>query len=513
MASLNSVTSPLTARQVSHLLRRATVGVSTAKMRSWIGLTPQAALERLFAEQPLLPAPLDPATGKTFVDIPFSSTLSKSYLKGWWVGQMLTEQVSVREKMVLFWQNHFVTTLAEVDDYRYFYYQNLMLRRNALGNFRTFIIEVTKDPAMLRYLNGNQNVAGKPNENYARELLELFTIGRNNYTEDDVKAAARVLTGWADSGFRSTTTATITTSFRANQHDTTNKQFSTFFQNTLIQGKTGATAGEAELGSLIDMILAQPETARFICRKLYRWFLNADISPDVEQTIIEPLAKIFRGSNYEIKPVVSALLTSQHFYEESLRGSIIKSPVELVIGAWRAFEMPVPDLTKEAAVFYTFTNYLLQRTKEQQQDLLDQPSVFGYKPYYDTGFSEIWINASTLALRGNFTDQLINGRITINNVRQYPDLIKIAGATTAPTDVEKLINELAENWFAVDLTKQQKDYMIDQIMVPGLPRYVWSDEWNNYKNDPTSTNKRMAIQTKLVNLMLYMFRLAEYQMV
>ena len=244
---------------------------------------------------------------------------------------MLNEAPSVREKMVAFWQNHFVSTLADVMDARYMYRQNA-LRRHALGSFRAFVIEITKDPATLRYLDGNQNVVGKFNENYGRELQELFTIGQGNYTEDDVKAAARVLNGWTDVGYRRETNADITTTFRPAQHDGTDKKFSTSCQNYVVKGRTGATASDEELADLTDRILRQPETARYLVRKLYRWFVNAEIPAAVETNFIEPLAQVFWQGNYEIRPVLTTLLTSQHFYDDALRGAIIKAPLDLVLG-------------------------------------------------------------------------------------------------------------------------------------------------------------------------------------
>lgn len=514
MSSLLPHQQPLTLKQAAHLLRRATFGATPAQVKSYAGLTPQAAVERLMADLPAPAPPIDAATGQTFVDQPYNRDRQGAwtqYTKSWWLNLMLTGPLSLREKLALFWQNLFVSTLTVVGDPRFVYRQNVMIRRNALGNYRTFVIEVTKDPAMLRYLNGNQNVVGKPNENYARELQELFTIGRNNYTEDDIKAAARVLTGWTDTGYRNETNASIGTAFRANQHDTTDKKFSAAYQNTVIKGRSGATAGDEELAELVDMILRQAETARTICRKLYRWYVNADISADVEQNVIEPLAQVFRQGKYEIRPVVQALLTSAHFYDEAVRGAIIKSPLELIGGLWRSFSMPIPDPQKETASFYQLTSTLWQQSRSQQQDILDQPTVFGYKPYYDTGYYQIWINSNTLAQRGGFTDQFLNG-IRVNGVRQIPDLITLARQTSNPSDAVSLVDELTAVLFAFDLTRSQKDYVIDQVLVPGLPRYVWSDEWNNYNNDPTNTAKQMAVQAKLSAMWQYLFRLAEYQM-
>lgn len=515
MALTDPLRKPLTAQQAAHLLRRATFGPSPAQIQQFTGQTPQAAVQLLLATTPTPPPPIDPTTTKPFNTLAFSQVLQGTWqnaTKHWWLGLMVNETTSLREKMVLFWQNHFVSTFAEVNDARYMYRQNTVLRRHAVGNFRAFVIEMTKDPAMLRYLNGNQNVAGKPNENYARELQELFTIGVGNYTEDDVKAASRVLTGWTDAGYRSETTADITVTFRTGQHDTADKKFSASYQHKIIKGRTGATAGDDELGELVDMILGQPEAARFLVRKLYRWFINADLTPDIEQNFIEPLAQVFRQGGYEIKPLLTLLLTSQHFYEDTLRGSIVKSPLELNVGTLRYFGIKAPDAATNPTGFTQLMAFIQTRNREQQLDVMDQPNVFGWRPYYDTGFYDLWINSTTLALRGYFTDLVAGGNVSYGGVKLTLDPVALAKLTTDPADPVKLIDEWSASFFAVDLTKTQRDFLIDNVLISGLPRYEWNLEWQTYMTDPTNKNKMMAVRTKLNTTLQYMFRLAEYQL-
>lgn len=517
MPWLSPNTRPLSAVQAAHLLRRATIGPTPEQIKQFTGLKPDVAVQRLLADQPMPAPPLDPTTGKTFVDQPFVEAMQgqhASYLKSWWLGLMLNEGASVREKMVLFWQNHFVTTFAEVNDSRYMYRYNTLLRRNALGSFSTFLIDITKDPSMLRYLNGNQNTVLKPNENYARELQELFSIGlgKGNYTEDDVKAAARVLTGWVDSGYRNTTTAAITATFRSNQHDTNDKAFSASYGSTVIKGRTGDTAGDDELTDLINMILKQPEAARFIVRKLYIWFVNSEITPSVETNFIVPLGKLFQDSKYQIKSVLTALFTSDHFYEESLQGAIIKAPIDLIAGSMRYFQITSPDAVSDTTNFYTFANYLLARGREQQQDLMDQPTVFGWRPYYDTGLYQIWITANTLALRGYYTDILVRGQLKVNNKAYTFDSVEVAKTLPDPSDAFKLVDDLTAQLFAVPLTNEQKNFLVDSVLLPGLPRYEWPTEWNDYIKTNTAA-KRTVVKSKLDNLFLYLLRMAEYQLI
>lgn len=519
MALIDAYTQNLTARQVSHLLRRTSFGATTAQIKAFTGKKVDVVVQQLFASQPIPPDPTD-ENQKTSHDLVWGGTgtndternsfdgVRRARLKYWWMGLMTNQPVSVVEKMTLFWQNHFVSTSTDVSDVRFLYRQNQLLRKFALGNFKNFVIEITKDPAMLVYLNGGSNVVGKANENYGRELMELFTIGRGNYTEDDVKAAARVLTGWRSLNFRSITVATASFEFRSAQHDTADKIFSDSFQKKVIKGRAGATAGDDELKDLVDMILAQPETARFMVRKFYRFFIQADISAQIEKDFIEPLAAIFR-KDYELIPVLTALFKSQHFFDESLYGSQIKSPLDLVVGTLRNFNYQAPDPVKARTQYDAATSYFYGRIREQQMDIIDQPSVFGWRPYYDTDFYAIWINSTTLALRGAWTDYAVKGATATAldiNTLSLPLL------TSDPTDPYKMMRELTDSLVAFPLTDDQIKYLVEQPLMAGSPYYEWLTIWNDYTKAPNDAMKKSAAKTRLDRLMTYILRLAEYQM-
>ena len=514
MALLDPYNQPLAAAQVAHLLRRATFGPTPDQIKTLTGQTASQLVQKLLASQPTPAPPLDPATGKPFHDQPFDKINAGKngvYLKDWWVGLMLNQSVSLLEKMTLFWSNHFVTNLSTVNDYRYMYRYNALLRQNALGNVKAFAVAITQDPAILRFLNGNQNVVGKPNENYGRELQELFTIGRNgNYTEDDVKAAARVLTGWADTGYRDEVNAEVKSTFRPAQHDTTDKTFSATYQNTVIKGRSGANAGIDELNDLLGMILANAETPRYLCRKIYRWFVNSDITPAIETGVIQPLADLFRKNNFEIKPVLTALFQSQHFFDETLRGAVIKSPTDLVIGTMRYWGLPAPDPVQNGTAFYQVTNFLYGRLREEQQDLLDPPTVFGWTAYYQTTYYQQWINSNTLGLRGYFGDVITTGNLKLNG-KLVLDVLTHAKTLSEPSDPAKLVSDLMANLIALPLTSTQRDFLTDTILLNGLPRYEWAVEWNDYVANPNDAAKRQAVQMKLTAFMQYVFRMAEYQ--
>jgi uncharacterized protein (DUF1800 family) len=516
VALLDTYSKPLTADQVAYLLRRATFGPTSNQIKTMTGQTAAQVVAKLLADQSVPNPPLDPATGKTFHDLPFDTVNTAKlslYVKNWWANLMLNEPVSLREKMTLFWSNHFVTNSSTVTDYRFMYRYNTLLRQHALGNFKAFTVAITQDPAMLRYLNGNQNVAGTANENYGRELQELFTIGRNGgYTEDDVRAAAKVLTGWADSGYRDVTKADISSAFRANRHDTTDKTFSATYQNTVIKGRSGANAGLDELNDLLDMILRNVETPRYICRKLYRWFINADIPAEVETNFIQPLADLFRKGNFELKPVLTALFQSQHFFDEALRGAVIKSPTDLVVGTFRFWGLQAPDPAQNSTAFYQIGNYIYARIKEEQQDLLNPPTVFGWTAYYQTGYYQQWINSTTLGLRGFFGDALTTNALKLNG-KLVADVLTYVKTLSDPTDPAKLVSDLMGPLLAISTTQAQIDFLTDTILLNSLPRYEWTVEWNDYIKTPNDAAKKQAVQIKLTSFLQYVFRMAEYQVI
>ena len=514
MALLDVYSQPLTATQVAHLLRRATFGPTSEQVKTFTGQTAAQIVAKLLADQPLPAPPLDLASGKAFHDQPFDMTNSgklNAYVKMWWGNLMLNQPLSLLEKMTLFWSNHFVTNDSTVKDYRYMYRYNTLLRQYALGNFKAFTIAITQDPAMLRFLNGDQNVAGTANENYGRELQELFTIGRNGgYTETDVREAAKVLTGWADTGYRDVNTAVISSSFRSNKHDTTDKTFSATYQNTVIKGRSGNSAGLDELTDLVDMILQNVETPRYICRKLYRWFINSDIPADIETNFIQPLADLFRKSNFEIKPVLTALFQSQHFFDERLRGSMIKAPTDLVIGTLRFWKLQAPDPASNITGYYQIGKYSYSRLIEEQQDLLNPPTVFGWTAYYQSDYYQQWINSTTLGLRGFLGDDLTTNALKLNG-KLVIDVLTYVKTLSDPTDPAKLVSDLMTQLLAVSLDQTQLDFLIDTVLLNSIPRYEWTGEWNDYVRNPSDTAKKQAVQVKLTAFLQYVFRMAEYQ--
>ena len=422
MTLMTPITGPLGLSRAAHLLRRATFGPTVSTVTSFATLTATQAMTALLVPDTSTDKPLDnDGSGTSFLDQPYSSVSPFTRFTGvqnFWFRKMLLDNTGFFTTL-LFWNNHFAIALPGGQKYTQGFKYYKLLQKHALGNFRDFVIEMTKDPLMLLWLNGNENkkaaTNSASNENYARELQELFTIGATrpdgtpNYTEDDVKAAARVLTGWQVTNPNGNL-ADLGSQFTLNRHDTGAKTFSGLYGNAVITGQNTATTGETELAALVDMILAQPEAARFICRKLYRWFVAAPITADIETTVIEPLATTFRQGNYAIAPVLAQLLSSEHFYDTAVQGSIIKHPLGMVLGIFRITSMPLPDPVSQTLAFNNVVSKgIRQPMVLQQMDIIRHETVFGWDAYYQPDYYKRWINSSSLRQRFILIDLLLNG--------------------------------------------------------------------------------------------------------
>jgi uncharacterized protein (DUF1800 family) len=565
MPYLDLYTQLLTAKTAAHLLRRTTFGPTQAEITAFTGQTAAQAVQTLISNcnfNPPQPVDYDETAttaGQLFLQnattpagqfVPFVGATSpryRKYIGYWWLNLMIQPgPVNLLDKLTLFWQNHFVTTREDVADYRYVWTYLKLLRDNALGNFPDLVKKITKDPAMLRYLDGRLNEAGvgKANENYARELQELFTVGvvdfagNPNYTEDDVKAAARALTGWKDSGYYSENSTAIGTTFTSTKHDTANKLFSNKYgTNISITGRSGATAGDLELDDLVTILMNHPQTGRYICRKLYRWYVNDTVTQDIETNVIGPLATVFSSNNYNIQPVIEQLLTSQIFFDESNIGALAKSPAEFVVGMMRFYELPVTPPGTSLVAFRKTMEYLFNKMRDIQLELMEQPTVFGYDAYYQTGFTKLWCNTNTMAVRSDLSDRLVNsqtinsGTSTVLNINPLARIqafqpnfgtIPTTGNPTAGNEsltCVQILDYFLVNLLSTELVSVQRDFLIDTIMMQNIPRTSWEFEWNLYRRTVTYpasytasqiTNARNAVQNRLRALLRSILRLAEY---
>lgn len=521
-SGVDPYTGSWTRKEVTHLLRRTMFGATKADIDYFAGKSMSDAVDELLSPGSYKPSPpvnnynssriTDPdiALGQTWVNGPANGALNNARinsLKSWWVGQMIGQDRSILEKMTLFWHNHFSTETEVYRDPIYGYRHQQMLRENSLGDFKQLVKLVTIDPAMLIYLNGNANTKNAPDENYGRELQELFTLGKgenSQYTEDDVKAAARVLTGWR------VNRTDFTSYFNQNLHDPANKTFSSFYANTTIQGKSGSD-GAKELDDLLDMILAEDEVAMFICRKLYRWFVYYEIDAAAETNVIAPLAAVFRNSNYSIKAVLAALLKSEHFFDTANQGCLIKSPIDFTLGMLRQYEVEFPDSSKVVELYY-FWQVIRQVCAAQQQDVGDPPNVAGWPAYYQTPqFHEIWINTDTLPRRNQITDIMAYVGVSRQTEKMVIDTIKVAEMFDKPDDAAALVDDLVEYLYTLDVSSDQKEHM-QSYLLSGQAASYWKDAWDAYQADKNNQILRDVVELRLQGLLKYLMNLGEYQL-
>ena len=342
-----------------------------------------------------------------------ASRLETHRLGYWWANRMLTTPRPFQEKMALFWHGHFATTEEKVRDYRKLQIQNELLRQHATGKFRDLLVAVAKDPAMLAFLDAGVNLKGAPNENFAREIMELFTMGVGNYTEQDIKEAARAFTGWNYQGLKFV--------INPSQHDDGVKT---------VLNQSGRFNGE----QVIDIVLAQPVTAEFIAGKLYRYFVREDLSVSHQQQ----LGKLLRDSRYDTAAFMEAVLLSKDFYSDDSVATRIKPPVELVISTYKKMGLQavpgIPDFNEQ--------------TELLGQKLFYPPNVAGW------AHGRSWITPGLLLARGNViydtvfppidfvaADRVPNGLYQINPVADK--LAQGQDITTATKPVGKDTGEMS----------------------------------------------------------------------
>jgi len=345
-------------------------------------------------------------------------------------------------------------------------------------------------------------------------LQELFTLGKTNnpnYTEDDVKAAARVLTGWR---IKDKAGEDESVYFLATAHDTKSKTFSSFYNGTVIAGRSDATAGDAELDDLLNMIFSKTvEVSEFIVRKLYTWFCYYTIDADTTNNVIKPLAQQLVSSNWEIKPVLATLLKSEHFFDPLNQGCLIKSPLEMIVMMMREFEVAIPtdaDYVNE----YNMWDYLRDQAALMQQSIADPPSVSGWPAYYQIPmYYEMWINHDTMPKRERFIDQLINTGYMRNNVKLLIDPLVLTRQLPNPSDPNALINDALDILYRVPMSDTLKATIKTQILLSGQAQdYYWSNAWNAYLSNPNDMTAFQTVNTRLQSLYKYLMNLAEYQL-
>ena len=440
--------------KIEHLFQRAGFGATPAQMKEFGEKSPEKALKFLLTDS-------EKINQLVIIDEEIAMVMKKKTLRNMldrkslpaeeikeqikeyreqltdlnfsWVKNMASGESMLREKMTLFWHGHFACRLRQP---LLVQVQNNVIRENALGKFSDLLLAISKDPGMLQFLNNQQNKRDSPNENFAREVMELFTLGRGNYTEKDIKEAARAFTGWGANPKGEFV-------FRTNQHDDGEKTF---------QSKTGNLKGE----DILNIILQNPKTSTFICTKIYRYFVNEI----VDYQIIEQMTKLFRSTDYDIKDLMEYIFKSDWFYKQENIGTRIKSPVELLVGLQRNFGIQFER--KQPVLFIQ---------KSLGQILFYPPNVAGWSG------GKNWIDSSTLMTRMKLPELIFkDSEITFNpkdegdvNTENLSKKIKqmqtnidwSAFQNNFPTqDPQELLNKLDAYLLSRPLSAQQKSIIL-----------------------------------------------------
>lgn len=529
-SGLMPYTGQWTINEVTHLLKRTMFGATKADIDHFQSISMSQAVDELLTPVAAIPPPpvndysMDVAdgavaAGQTWINNPApeaNQDLNEARLlslKKWWVGGMISQDRSIREKLTLFWTNHFGLRNYIIQLSHLAYKSNDLLRKNCLGNFKKMVKDVTIDGGMLRFLNGYLNEKNAPDENYGRELQELFTIGKDPvtnlgpYTESDVQTAARVLTGWS---INETTQAVY---FDSNKHDTSDKQFSSFYGNTIVAGQAGAN-GALETDALIDMLFQKSHVSEYICRKLYRWFVYYDIDAGDEANVIQPMAQLFRENNFEIKPVLSALFKSEHFFDVLNQSCLIKPPVDHVVGCMREFGVVFPDKTTAYQDAYNMWAPLVWTMADVNQNIGDPPEVSGWDAYYQAPqFHETWINSDTLPKRNQFTDTMIAFGYTQDKATVKIDALAFTQKLPNPSDPNALVNDAVALLYRMPISDTTKQMIKQQILLSNQTSdYYWTNAWNAYLAEPSNEMVANVVNTRLKGFYQYLMNMAEYQL-
>lgn len=543
MASLAPRTGVLGHRLAAHLLRRTTFNFNRTRIDDFATKTAAEAVTELFIAQPFqVPEPIRFTDGAQWVncgtvpsscvnvpDPNFGANKQRNSVLGWWTHEALSD-TSMHHKMAFFLHTCFTADAITTAPIRYFDHLAL-LKFYALGSYKEFAKKMSIDNTMLAYLNGDTNVAANPNENYAREFFELFTIGKGeqigpdnytNYTEADIAEAAKVFSGWRLGDRTNALLIDPDTNLpvalpQYNRHEQNDKTFSAAFGNATITAAVNAIDMYREISDLVELVFAQDATAEFICRKVYRYFVSRNITAEIESDIIAPLAATLRTNNYDLSAVMSELLNSLHFYDEDdsdstdeIIGSLVKSPLELALQSLTMMELAIPDpVTNYNNVYGQFYGrgvgeVMLERAG---MNIFVPPSVAGYPPYYQApDYNRAWFDASTIIARYSIGEMLVTGQRVIasgNLGGVQLDMVSfIETFVSEPLAAYLVVTELLQYLLPEMPDADRISYFLNTVFLDGLPEEDWTYEWQAYLDYGDDTEVRIPLE-KLIKAIMY----------
>lgn len=524
--SMTPYTGQWTKAEAGHLLRRTTFGATNQEILDAVSNGMAATVTSLLQ----IPSIGDPlayhpdetivAQGQTWITAVYPTdpvqaqsvdTARQLSLGGWLMERLNSETLTIAEKICLFWHNHFSATPSA--DMRATYDYHMLLRSHALGDFKQMVKDVTINPNMLIFLNGGTNNVFSPNENYARELLELFTIGKGpqigpgdytNYTELDVAEAAKILTGYYVTGLRSDSQTTVDAVYDTLLHDHTTKTLSSKFGGAVISPN-----GANEYSDFIDVIFQQDEVAHHICRKLYRYFVNYDLTTAVESTVIDEMANTLITNNYQILPVLTELFQSEHFYDISVRGALIKGPMDVLYSMLNQCD--------SAPNFGLATDYEMLLNIYWFGDALGQayatpPSVAGWPAYYqEPSYTKLWVNATHIKTRFDAGLWMTLGTgIPVNGDFWKIDGLHFVDNLSDPYDAPTVIQDITDLFCPKGLTATQQ-LTLKLILTNGLPDFEWTVQYDDYQNNIGNPTYEDPVRQRIELVLSQVFQMPEFQ--
>ncbi len=540
MPSLSPYSQALGRRKAKHLLRRTCFNFAPEKIDEFANLTPAQALWALSAPStPKLTEPIDPR-GSDWEDQHWTSSVKdpaefsrqgakRTYICGWWWYNAQNE-ISLEHKITMFLHTCFTTSKdSGTGPSTHFYDYLRLLQKYAFGSVKILAQKITINNAMLLYLDNNVNTKYKPNENYAREFLELFTILKGeqngpgdytNYTETDIIESAKVLSGFKNKNDRSIIDSETNLPMgyiKVNAHEPGDKTFSAAFGNKVITGGTDEASILQEYHDFVDMVFDQEATALSYVRKLYRFFVKSEWDSSVETDIIEPLAEDLRNNGYVLLPVLKKLLESEHFYDEDdtdnsdhVIGGIVKHPMQLWSEITSAFKVDIIDplVSDNQDEYYHifFRNFGHNSTFSGGGYTMFAPdSVAGYPAdYQEPGFDRQWFTSATIVARYKCIQSFIGGKDLMVNSGRFTsvvDSVKYVESTISnPYDANTVVTEIAEYLYPESINSDRIDYF-KGILSGSLGDEYWTGAWVDYigGDDTTSRIRLNELITAMVN--------------
>jgi uncharacterized protein (DUF1800 family) len=538
----------------AHLLRRTTLGPTQAQIDLVLSEGVDLSVENILQEFISLDEPITwhpgetvALQGETWVDQYMTADplledqtngARQRSLYSWASQRMNKEQLlapNITEKMIFFWQNHFGVEQVQDDRLNYDYFKTL--EANAIGNFKTIVENITVDGAMMQFLDTASNTKWNPNENFSRELLELFSIGKglqtatgdySNYTEDDILAGARILTGWKVRESMSST-ANPYIEFDASHHDTDAKELSYHFNYMTLYNDD-----ENEYKNFIDAIFQKQETAYHICRKLYRYFVSTEVTEQIENTVIETMAQTLIANNYEVRPVLVELFKSEHFYDATIIGSHLKTPFEFIYSILNP-TLSMPDYNYEGnnviwGILYGVANSM-------DQNPFVPPSVAGWPAYYvKPGYMQLWLNSATIDRRFWLVNMLTEHSVGISSditgtvysfkidALAFVNQLHITGTVYSfkidalafvnqlqnPSDGVAVIDQMCELFFSKPLLQTKKDRLLN-VLANFLPAFEWTLQYGEYIANPHDPVLSEPVKQRVEAVLSEIFKLPEFQ--